>query len=70
MFFTSVAKDAKSGLPQVQAEKNAEQGGMIQLLPENDRARFAINANAASKAKIKISSGLLSLARVVVGNGK
>ncbi len=40
-------------------------GGMIQFLSENDHVRFAINVDAARKAKLKISSRLLSLARVV-----
>jgi hypothetical protein len=47
-----------------------DEGGMIQFLSENDRVRFAINVNAAGRAKVKISSKLLSLARAVVGNGK
>jgi hypothetical protein len=47
-----------------------EAGGMIQFVSENDRVHFAINVDAASKAKLKMSSKLLSLARVVGGNGK
>ena len=39
--------------------------GMIQFLSENDRVRFAINVDAANRARLKISSKLLSLARVV-----
>jgi hypothetical protein len=45
-------------------------GGMIQFLNENDRVRFAINMNATSRAKLKASSKLLSLARVMGGIGK
>jgi hypothetical protein len=45
-------------------------GGMIQFLNENDRVRFAINLNAATQAKLKVSSKLLSLAKVVAGSGK
>jgi len=45
-------------------------GGMIQFLNENDRVRFAINVDATTRAKLKISSKLLSLARTVRGNGK
>jgi hypothetical protein len=45
-------------------------GGMIQFLSKNGRVRFAINAAATSQAKLKLSSKLLSLARVVGGNGK
>ncbi len=45
-------------------------GGMIQFLSENDRVRFAINVDATSRAKLKMSSKLLSLAKVVGGNAK
>jgi hypothetical protein len=37
---------------------------------EEEHIRFAINADAAAKAKLKISSKLLSLARTVGGEGK
>jgi len=47
-----------------------EGGGIIQFVSENNRVRFAINTDAASKAKLKMSSKLLSLARIVGGNGK
>ena len=40
-------------------------GGMIQFLSENDRVRFAINVEATTQAKLKMSSKLLSLAHVV-----
>jgi hypothetical protein len=45
-------------------------GGMIQFLIENDRVRFAINVDATSRAKLKMSSKLLSLAKVVGGEVK
>jgi uncharacterized protein DUF4154 len=45
-------------------------GGMIQFLKENDRVRFAINVDATNQAKLKMSSKLLSLAKVVDGNLK
>jgi hypothetical protein len=45
-------------------------GGVIQFLNENDRVRFAINADAAARARLKVSSKLLSLAKVVGKNGK
>jgi hypothetical protein len=45
-------------------------GGMIQFLDENQRVRFAVNVDASSVAKLKISSKLLSLAKVVGGNVK
>jgi len=45
-------------------------GGMIQFLNEDSRVRFAINVDATSRAKLKMSSKLLTLAKVVGGNGK
>ena len=45
-------------------------GGMIQFLNENGRVRFAINVDATGRARLKLSSKLLSLAKVVGGNGK
>ena len=45
-------------------------GGMIQFLKENDRVRFAINVDATNQAKLKMSSKLLSLAKVDGGNVK
>jgi len=47
-----------------------DEGGMIQFLNENDRIRFAINLDATTRARLKLSSKLLSLAKVVGGNGK
>ena len=47
-----------------------EEGGMIQLFSENNRVRFAINVDAAVRAKLKLNSKLLSLARVVGENEK
>jgi hypothetical protein len=46
------------------------EGGMIQLFSEQNRIRFAINVDAATRAKLKISSKLLSLARVAGAKGK
>jgi YfiR/HmsC-like len=45
-------------------------GGMIQFLNENDRVRFAISVEATGRARLKMSSKLLSLAKVVGGNVK
>jgi len=47
-----------------------EAEGMIQFLTENDRVRFAINVDATNQAKLKVSSKLLSLAKVMGGSGK
>jgi hypothetical protein len=46
-----------------------ESGGMIQFLIEDSRVRFAIDVGAADRARVKISSKLLSLARTVTAAG-
>ena len=46
----------------------AEMGGIARLIVENDRMRFAINAAAADRARIQLSSKLLNLARIVKDN--
>jgi hypothetical protein len=43
----------------------AEQGGMIQLIVDRNRVRFAVNRTATDKAGLKPSSQLLKLARIV-----
>jgi hypothetical protein len=43
----------------------AESGGVAQLIVENDRMRFAINVAAAGRARLNLSSRLLSLAAIV-----
>jgi len=43
----------------------AAAGGAIQFAIEDNRVRFLINTNAADRAGLKVSSKLLSLARVV-----
>jgi YfiR/HmsC-like len=47
-----------------------ELGGMIQFVSDNGGARFAINLNATSTTKVKISSKVLTLAHVVGGKAK
>jgi hypothetical protein len=42
-------------------------GGMIQFVVEDARVRVAIDVGAASRAHLKVSSKLLSLARTVTG---
>jgi hypothetical protein len=46
-------------------EQFAELGGTIQFTLQDNRVRFTINLDAAERARLKISSKLLSLARVV-----
>lgn len=47
------------------AAQFAELGGIAQLILERDRMRFAINVTAAERARIRLSSKLLSLATIV-----
>jgi len=42
-----------------------QEGGIIQFLLEGDKVRFEINTRAATRAQLKISSKLLSLAKSV-----
>lgn len=44
----------------------AEQGGMINFVLENDRVRFEINLKAAERARLRISSKLLNVAKLVI----
>jgi hypothetical protein len=48
----------------------ATQGGIIQLVMEDKRIRFKINATAASLVGIHISSRLLALAQIVTTSAK
>ena len=44
-----------------------DSGGMVQFVVEEDRVRLTIDVGATSHARLKMSSKLLSLARVVDG---
>jgi hypothetical protein len=44
----------------------AEQGAMINFVLENDRVRFEVNCKAAELAGLKISSKLLSVAKLII----
>jgi hypothetical protein len=46
-------------------DRFAELGGVAQLILEKDRMRFAINVAAAQRARLQLSSRLLSLAKIV-----
>jgi len=46
-------------------DRFAEMGGVAQLILENGRMRFAVNVDAARHAHLKISSKLLSLAKII-----
>lgn len=45
----------------------ADEGGMVQLVMDQNRVRFAINVAAVERAGLKPSSQLLKLARIVSG---
>jgi hypothetical protein len=47
------------------ADRFAELGGVAQLVLENGRMRFSINVTAAQRARLQLSSKLLSLAHIV-----
>lgn len=47
------------------ADNFAQSGGVAQLIVEGDHMRFAINLDAALRVRIRISSKLLALARIV-----
>ncbi|MEO7299414.1 MAG: YfiR family protein [Verrucomicrobiota bacterium] len=46
-------------------EQFARRGGMIRLLPKDNKIRFLINVEVVSEAKLTISAKLLQLAEVV-----
>lgn len=54
-----------SALTVGETDRFVEEGGMIQLVMEDNRIRFKINPSAASEAGIRISSKLLALAKIV-----
>jgi hypothetical protein len=46
-------------------DKFAQHGGIAQLVTEHDHMRFAINPMAAARARLRLSSKLLSLAELM-----
>lgn len=44
----------------------AERGGVANFFIDNGRMRFAVNPRAADRAQLRISSRLLTLARLVL----
>jgi hypothetical protein len=44
----------------------AEQGGMISFVLENERVQFVVNRKATEQSGLKISSKLLSVAKLVI----
>jgi hypothetical protein len=43
----------------------AQRGGIINLMREENRLRFEVNVTAAAQTRLKISSKLLVLAKIV-----
>ena len=62
-------KDA-SAIVVGETEGFAERGGGIQFFLEDNRLRFAVNVDAAQRARLKVSSKLLALARIVHDEGR
>ena len=48
-----------------EGENFAERGGEIQFYLENNRMRFTVNVDAVQRARLSISSKLLTLAKIV-----
>jgi hypothetical protein len=61
------ALNGSSILTVADMEPFLESGGMIQFVMEEKRVRFGIDVGAAGRARLKVSSKLLSLARTVMG---
>jgi hypothetical protein len=51
-----------------EAKGFADLGGMINLVLDDNKLRFEINLDAAAQTRLKISSKLLSLAKIVKGD--
>lgn len=47
------------------ADRFAESGGVAQLVRDKDRMRFTVNVAAARRARLTLSSRLLSLAKII-----
>jgi hypothetical protein len=52
-----------------ESEDFAERGGGIQFFLEENKMRFSINVDAVQRARLKVSSKLLALARIVRDEG-
>jgi hypothetical protein len=59
------ALEGSSILTVGEMDRFAERGGMIALKLEDKKVRFDINLDAARRARLKLSSHLLKLARIV-----
>jgi hypothetical protein len=61
------ALGASSVLTVADMENFNASGGMIQFVMEDGSVRFAVNVSTTTRARLKVSSKLLSLARAVTG---
>ena len=43
----------------------AQTGGMVELFVEDGRMRFAVNVDALQRARVRLSSRVLTLAKIV-----
>jgi hypothetical protein len=81
LVFVSAAEDKR--LPEIlnnlkdtsaivvgEGEGFAERGGGIQFFLEGNRLRFAVNVDAVQRARLRVSSKLLALARIVHDEGR
>jgi len=48
-----------------ETDRFAQSGGVINFILEENKVRFEINSETAARARLKISSKLLALARIV-----
>ncbi|MEP6592617.1 MAG: YfiR family protein [Acidobacteriota bacterium] len=65
---TAGALEAVKSLPILTVSDDrqfTQSGGVVQLFVENERMRFSINTEAADRAGLRLSSRLLSLAKIV-----
>jgi YfiR/HmsC-like len=51
------------------AQRFAEEGGVVQFAVDEDRVHFSVNRGAAMRAKLQISAKLLTLSRVINSTG-
>jgi hypothetical protein len=69
-FFPAILASVKgnSVLTVGESEHFVQDGGMIGFCLEGNKLRFEINLESAQKAKLRISSKLLALAKTVIGS--
>jgi hypothetical protein len=53
-----------------ETDRFAQEGGIVDFYLDQDRVRFEINVAASTRCRLKISSKLLALARIVGGDSR